>query len=55
LKPPECSLLRQPQILAEVPKEALVNYILGQGESIAANQSQEVAELRVEFATLKEG
>jgi len=51
LTPPEVSLL--PHILAEVPKVALVNYMSGQGEGIAPNQSQEVAELR-EDATLKE-
>jgi len=39
--------------LAQVPKVALVNYTLGQGESSAPNQSQEVAELREEFANFK--
>jgi len=41
--PPGNTLLRQPQIMAEVPKVALFNYMLVQGESIAPNQSQEVA------------
>jgi len=41
LKPPESSLLRQPKIMAEVPIVVLVNYMSGQGESIAPNQSQE--------------
>jgi len=54
LTPPEGSWLRQPKILAECPKVALFNYLLGQGESIAAIQSQEMAELREEFATIKE-
>lgn len=43
---PEHSLLRQSKILGEVLKVELANHTLGQDESIAPKQSQEVADLR---------